>query len=159
MPHANIWIRKENWETWQTLPDKSDFVNSLLGENNSIASQPVVKADIPDSPKIRKEFSSDVLPMAPQPYCDAQVGGMECGMLVERWGYQCENHDPTGITRQPKESFMRTGFMITEEIKKLEAEVAEADSFNQDPDYAEVMKSKAIKIQELWAEWHQVTGR
>ena len=28
------------------------------------------------------------------PYCEAQVGGMECGVSVLRWGIQCAKHDP-----------------------------------------------------------------
>lgn len=33
-----------------------------------------------------------------KPYCEAQVGGMECGSPVEKWGQQCEYHDPKRIT-------------------------------------------------------------
>lgn len=29
-----------------------------------------------------------------QPYCEAQIGGMECGNPVRRWGQQCLTHDP-----------------------------------------------------------------
>lgn len=35
-----------------------------------------------------------------QPYCDAQVGGMECGRPVEKWAHQCEKHDPGGAARR-----------------------------------------------------------
>lgn len=28
------------------------------------------------------------------PYCEAQVGGMECGNPVKEWGQQCKIHDP-----------------------------------------------------------------
>lgn len=38
--------------------------------------------------------------MEEQPYCEAQVGGLECGRPVEQWGHQCERHDPEGITRR-----------------------------------------------------------
>ncbi len=34
-----------------------------------------------------------------QPYCEAQVGGMECGIRVEQWGHQCKRHDPDGESR------------------------------------------------------------
>ncbi len=34
-----------------------------------------------------------------QPYCEAQVGGMECGARVEKQGHQCMKHDPDGATR------------------------------------------------------------
>lgn len=37
--------------------------------------------------------------MTEKPYCEAQVGGMECGVPVMRWGYQCVRHDPKGRTR------------------------------------------------------------
>lgn len=30
MPHANIWIRKENQDKWERITDKSDWVNSRL---------------------------------------------------------------------------------------------------------------------------------
>lgn len=31
-------------------------------------------------------------------YCEAQVGGMECGRPVHKWNQQCSKHDPEGIT-------------------------------------------------------------
>ena len=34
------------------------------------------------------------------PYCEAQVGGMECGRPVEMWSHQCEKHDPDGASRR-----------------------------------------------------------
>lgn len=36
MPQGNVWIRKENWEKWQELPNKSDFINSILEEKESL---------------------------------------------------------------------------------------------------------------------------
>jgi hypothetical protein len=30
MPHANVWIRRVNWETWEAIEDKSDWVNKAL---------------------------------------------------------------------------------------------------------------------------------
>lgn len=35
-----------------------------------------------------------------QPYCEAQVGGMECGSHVDKWGHQCKTHDPKGAARR-----------------------------------------------------------
>lgn len=35
-----------------------------------------------------------------QPYCEAQVGGMECGHPVDQWAHQCEKHDPDGFIRR-----------------------------------------------------------
>lgn len=35
-----------------------------------------------------------------EPYCEAQVGGWECGRSVERWTQQCEKHDPNRILRK-----------------------------------------------------------
>lgn len=32
MPHANIWIRRENWDKWQALEGKAGFVNKHLEE-------------------------------------------------------------------------------------------------------------------------------
>lgn len=34
-----------------------------------------------------------------EPYCEAQVGGMECGRPVSKWGHQCIKHDPQGLLR------------------------------------------------------------
>jgi hypothetical protein len=30
MPHANVWIRKEDWEKWQALDSKSEFIHFAL---------------------------------------------------------------------------------------------------------------------------------
>lgn len=30
MPHANIWIRKEDYELWQEIPNKSEFISNAL---------------------------------------------------------------------------------------------------------------------------------
>lgn len=30
MPHANIWIRQDDWEKWQKLPNKSEAVSRML---------------------------------------------------------------------------------------------------------------------------------
>jgi hypothetical protein len=30
MPHANIWIRVEDWDKWQALPDKPDWIHRNL---------------------------------------------------------------------------------------------------------------------------------
>lgn len=35
------------------------------------------------------------------PYCDAQVGGMECGRTVEKWGKQCFKHGELMSQRKP----------------------------------------------------------
>ena len=39
MPHANIWIRKENEVAWSNLKDKSAWVNAHLSRNNQIKQQ------------------------------------------------------------------------------------------------------------------------
>jgi hypothetical protein len=33
MPHANIWIRGENWEHWKTISNKSEIVNAVLDQS------------------------------------------------------------------------------------------------------------------------------
>lgn len=48
---------------------------------------------------------------------------------------------------------------IVNEIRELEAEVALADTDNQDPDYWEVINAKKSQVQLLWNEWHKVTGK
>lgn len=30
MPQANIWIRKEDWETWQAIGDKAEWMSNAL---------------------------------------------------------------------------------------------------------------------------------
>ena len=32
MPHANIWIRRENWDSWVAEENKSELVNGLLAQ-------------------------------------------------------------------------------------------------------------------------------
>ena len=67
-----------------TSPDHSaDFVCRLYG-----GTPPCPDAD--DSCRI----------WCRNPYCEAQVGGMECGRPVARHGHQCEKHDPEGVTRR-----------------------------------------------------------
>jgi hypothetical protein len=35
MPHANIWIRKENEDKWEAIPEKSEWINALLANSGS----------------------------------------------------------------------------------------------------------------------------
>ena len=49
-------------------------------------------------PRVDEQLNTD--PVREQPCCEAQVGGMECGHPVERWGHQCEQHDPEGAARR-----------------------------------------------------------
>jgi hypothetical protein len=30
MPHANIWIRKDDWELWEKVENKSEFISRAL---------------------------------------------------------------------------------------------------------------------------------
>lgn len=30
MPHANVWIRKQDYELWQEIPNKSEFISNAL---------------------------------------------------------------------------------------------------------------------------------
>jgi hypothetical protein len=33
MPHANIWIRRSNWDKWEKTDNKSKLINRLLKEH------------------------------------------------------------------------------------------------------------------------------
>lgn len=33
MPRVNVYIRQENWEQWQAIQNKSDFVNTQLANS------------------------------------------------------------------------------------------------------------------------------
>jgi hypothetical protein len=48
---------------------------------------------------------------------------------------------------------------ILAEINALEADINNADTFNQDPDYWDKINEKKAYVAELWAEWHEVTGQ
>lgn len=43
MPHANIWIREENLEAWEAIPEKSKWVNSLLAGPKTFSHDEEVK--------------------------------------------------------------------------------------------------------------------
>ena len=40
MPHANIWIRKENEEAWESIQEKSEWLNDILSGLGSEAPKP-----------------------------------------------------------------------------------------------------------------------
>lgn len=48
---------------------------------------------------------------------------------------------------------------IVREINELQKKLDDKDEMNQDPDYWERMRAIEKNIQDLWAEWHEVTGR
>ena len=47
--HANIWIRKENEETWKSIQDKSDWLNKHLSAEGPPRVQPV---KLPRGPRV-----------------------------------------------------------------------------------------------------------
>lgn len=40
MPNATIFIRKENWAYWESLPNKSEWVNNLLYPKPLVSTSP-----------------------------------------------------------------------------------------------------------------------
>ena len=75
-----------------------------------------------------------------------------------------EKVTPPNISREgfPDSAFNhipRMGSDITREINDIEAEIALANAENQDPDYWIEINKKKLKVQELWAEWHKLTGK
>jgi hypothetical protein len=39
MPHANIWIREDDWELWTAIEKKSEFISEALNQipdNNKV---------------------------------------------------------------------------------------------------------------------------
>ena len=48
---------------------------------------------------------------------------------------------------------------ILQEITALQEIINSADPVNQDPDYWDVIEEHKKKVQELWSEWHEATGR
>jgi len=48
---------------------------------------------------------------------------------------------------------------ILQEITAIQEIINAADPVNQDPDYWDVIEEHKKKVQELWSEWHEATGR
>ncbi len=48
MPHANIWIRRDNFEAWKDIEEKSDFVNFAIEKDRKLSESPPYT----DKPKI-----------------------------------------------------------------------------------------------------------
>lgn len=57
MPQANIWIKEENWDYWQSIKEKSEFVNAMVHHHgiptNSSDSNPYTHEAVI---KIKKEM-------------------------------------------------------------------------------------------------------
>lgn len=53
MPQANVWIKKENWDYWQAIDDKSVFINSMIHHygigSHSSDSNPYTHAAVEDA--------------------------------------------------------------------------------------------------------------
>ena len=56
-------------------------------------------------------------------------------------------------------STSRTPGGIVKEINAIQEIIDNADTFNQDPDYWEKINEKKTKVEDLWAEWHLLTGK
>jgi len=47
MPHANIWIREDDWELWTAIEKKSEFISEALNQ-------------IPDNNKVNNQINNKV---------------------------------------------------------------------------------------------------
>lgn len=39
MPHANIWIRKDDWQAWQNVADKPKFLHDALNGRTTLSQE------------------------------------------------------------------------------------------------------------------------
>jgi len=172
--HDPVYLRRGDEVFKLSLEGKIGFISE---KNNSIAAQPLVKASVPVTPKIREGFS-EVHPFAkvtdnPDTFNELYPVATSSPVRPDFDDFRAEESDRVELAKEPADPVFdsdpalydepvmeRTGDYIRNvEIAGLNAELANRDPFNQDPDYDALMSQKAIKIQELWAEWHQVTGR
>lgn len=135
MPNVTVYIRNEDLEKWKALKNKAGAISMMLNGEEGTLDLPL-PPETPDLKQIRNYLSEK-----------KSVGATPTVRVVRNI-----NAD-TGLPEH------RTGAVIVGEIKSLEAEVAGADFTNQDPDYWEVINGKKTKIESLWKEWHEVTGR
>jgi hypothetical protein len=43
MPHANIWIREDDWELWTAIEKKSEFISEALNSGTNNGTEPIEK--------------------------------------------------------------------------------------------------------------------
>lgn len=58
MPHANIWIRKEDYELWDAIEKKSDWLHNRLNDIKINQVLPPVKIK-PEVPPINPTYALD----------------------------------------------------------------------------------------------------
>lgn len=70
MPHATIWIRREDWETWISIENKAEWVHGAL------------------KPRVNNSMREIKLPQFDKPF-KVLKSGPQCknGHLVDDWGY------------------------------------------------------------------------
>jgi len=131
-------------EGFRTLGGEIDYLVSYFGgetpvfeKNNSIATQPEIKAEITEPVKIGEHVFQDINTFSGDNNGPAEFNAM--------------------TARMP--SPVRTGALIIAGINELKVQIDNADMLNQDPDYWATIAGMETKVQELWAEWHQVTGK
>ena len=61
MPHANIWIRKSNQAAWDSLDDKSGFINACLKDLLLDNRQQTPLVQTPVQVEVRREYDSDLV--------------------------------------------------------------------------------------------------
>lgn len=59
MPRVNIYIRNEDWEAWEAIKDKPEFIHNSIN---------VKKAYTDLSPEERKKFKSKLVKAVPVTY-------------------------------------------------------------------------------------------
>ena len=62
MPHANIWIRKEDYATWELLPNKAEFLSQALRGTTIHIEEPMPQVIIPSTPKRSAKEVADLIP-------------------------------------------------------------------------------------------------
>lgn len=146
MPHANIWIRKENWDSWLNIEDKSEFINSVLSEENIVAS-PTAKIGVPEKevgpfgiglkkPKPLQEAVNTMYNMK----ADAIRNGINVDEIP---GLMKGTHN----LKRDYKAVYKEAYDLKDQ---LEAE--RSSSVNQDPDYWDDFNKRYAKVQELFDE-------
>ena len=99
MAHANIYIRKENEQTWDAIEDKSKWVNERLGGPALTVSKSLVETELPK--EVQKAIkvintptqAKKALEVMTTDFGKVQDRG-ECknGHMLDKWG-RCSQKD------------------------------------------------------------------
>jgi len=145
-------------EAYRTLGGEIDYLVSYFageiftGKNNSIATQPEIKAEITEPAKIGGDVSQEQANY----FLNAKADAMKYGVPVVP---DFNEVLPVATSSLVRPDVSRTGATIIAGINELKVQIENADMLNQDPDYWATIAGMETKVQELWAEWHQVTGK